>query len=261
MLHTSGMNPATTTPPNGPMTMAAKRAGTCIRCHEPIAVGDTIEYSRDWGARHPNCEEAPRPALTGDLRRVVEFLHAEGEKGPLPPFYESLARQFVLKGSLSPRQIAAVLRKLDEKSPELPGPDVVPAGRYAITLQIPNPKGEVTDEVVFVKVWRKPNIVRCYMLHGPNEDESPVNVKDVLEAIVKAGVGDAAVAYGRATGNCSQCDYGLRNRLSRHMCIGPVCGEKVHDHTVWLAKKAKARAELRAMGLDPNETLIESAVR
>jgi hypothetical protein len=230
------------------MTITARKNSTCGRCHNPITVGEEIDWDRGtYTATHTDCEPAPRPEPEGDLKRVVDHLNERALKNPTE-FETSLLVQYNQRGDLTERQINAVLRKLDRDT--LPGKDLVPAGYYALHNE--------RFGTYFVKVWRHkkdPTYVRCYLVHGPNESE--VSCKSTLEAIIEAGPANAARRYGRLIGKCSQCDTRLTNALSRFLSIGPVCGGHFYSEAAWGEMKREAREWLTKHGIDPMEDLPE----
>jgi hypothetical protein len=132
----------------------------------------------------------------------------------------------------------------EEKAP-LPGPDVVPAGRYAYS------DGE---QWIGVKIWRKGDRVAAYVLkHGGDLDRGDAtNVRHALNAIVALGVGRAAQEFGWRFGHCGRCTDELKVNLSRKLGMGPVCMKKVFGDTERLELMREARKELRAAGLDPD---------
>lgn len=226
---------------------------TCSRCWQPIYIGMTIEYDRDTRtARHPDCKPTPRPEAEGDLKLAVDYLRELEAPGE---FDSSLLEQYERKGFLSERQIASVLRKIQER--DTPGPDVVPAGKYALPLP-----EELGGGFFFVKVWRgrDPMYVRCYLLQGgeidfDDEAETLIDAKDTLAMIIAYGAADSARLYGRRRGHCSQCDQALRNALSRYLDIGPVCGKRFYPEHIWAIEKTKGRMWLRNHGIDPTQDL------
>jgi hypothetical protein len=128
----------------------------------------------------------------------------------------------------------------------LPGPDVVPAGRYAY------PVTENGQEVWrFVKIWRKDDRVSAYAVKGLEKGDK-VDRREALLAIAAFGPGRAAQEFGWRTGYCARCGDELRVNLSRKLGIGPVCMEKLFDNRTRLNMLREARKELRAAGLEPD---------
>lgn len=144
-------------------------------------------------------------------------------------------------------EIAAAPKKEDEQP--LPGPDVVPDGRYAFPVE--------DDEWMFVRIWRgtrNPNVVRAYVIAtqtGDLDKGEATDVKDALDRIVLLGAAKSAQEFGWRTGHCGRCGDELSNNLSRKLGTGPVCMKRLWSNTSRLALMAEAREELRAVGLDP----------
>jgi hypothetical protein len=124
---------------------------------------------------------------------------------------------------------------------DLPGDDVVPAGRYAL---------ELDGELRFVKVWRKGERIGVY--DDDNRDRLPLTT---LQAIADAGSFECAVRYGQLRKACSRCGVKLRNRLSVELAIGPECIKYWHDDVTRLTLVDNARQAIRARGEDPKETI------
>lgn len=51
------------------MTITAKFAGTCSKCHGSIAVGESIEWQRGMPARHTSCPSESPYRRPGPARR------------------------------------------------------------------------------------------------------------------------------------------------------------------------------------------------
>lgn len=134
-----------------------------------------------------------------------------------------------------------------DRAPAAPDPEVLPAGRYAIE----NEEGDLR----FYKLWRgdrKPTYFKLYVLHGPDDSEVPFrSALSILGKIVEAGPGECAIRFGHEIGECSTCGARLTNNLSRELGIGPVCGGRFYPDETWTERKAEARADLRARGIDP----------
>jgi hypothetical protein len=172
---------------------------------------------------------------------------SDDPKQQMSEFERSLLSWFRRHGSLTDRQMHAMLNKLDQ--PVMPGPDKVPAGYYALT----SPE----HGTYFVKVWRgrNPNYVKTYLVHGDNE--SQVNTRQTLNEIIAAGPAIAARRYGRLIRKCSFCSRRLTNALSRYLCIGPTCGHHHYEEAAWGDLKREARDWLLERGIDPLEDLPE----
>lgn len=122
----------------------------------------------------------------------------------------------------------------------------VPAGRYAV------PMGD--DRWALVRVWigSRTGVVHVYAVKGTEKGER-LNRTDsdfILSEIADNPAGYAA-EFGHRTGCCSKCGKGLDSNLSRKLGIGPVCLANWMSKDERTAAKAKARAELRAAGIDP----------
>lgn len=128
----------------------------------------------------------------------------------------------------------------------------VPAGRYALV----DPDDEL-NPVKFYKVndgkkgtrWEGFTFVDRFV----GDDTFPVKGHSRISTL-KAIAADplaAAQLFGREEARCCKCGRNLTRRLSRHLGIGPVCGQR----NGWFDGDlvAEARAELKAQGLDPDE--------
>jgi hypothetical protein len=150
-------------------------------------------------------------------------------------------------------QVYAIAKDDTKPDPTLPGPDVMPAGRYAIPMSM---FAEETNWL-FVRVWRSsrnPGVVKTYLikaLDGELEKGSELDTKGTLNMIVAFGPAKAAQEFGWRTGYCGRCGDKLKNNLSRKLGTGPVCMKKLWSDKARLALMKEARHELRAAGLDP----------
>jgi hypothetical protein len=144
-------------------------------------------------------------------------------------------------------EIYEIAERKDEpkNGPVLPGPDVVPAGRYAYPVMV-----DGVEEWRYVKIWRKQDKVAAYAIKGL-EKGSKVDRQEALLAIAAFGTGKAAQEFGWRTGYCGRCGDELKKNLSRKLGIGPVCIKKVHSPSTVRSLMAGARKELRDAGLDP----------
>jgi hypothetical protein len=156
-------------------------------------------------------------------------------------------------------EIIQALRKLPvrkghrDRSKAQPDPDDVPAGYYALQT------GEHENDITFYKVWRNNNVnpkaVAVFIQAGDDlHRQSPAVTRKLLKDIYRAGMGEAAVLYGRKISRCSQCHRTLTKRLSRELGIGPVCGSRVFQDG-WDERVNSARNTLLEAGVDPNETV------
>jgi hypothetical protein len=135
----------------------------------------------------------------------------------------------------------AAAEKQEDKKP-LPGPDEVPAGRYAIPMD---------GDWILVKVWRKEDRVATYQVTSSREQGGSLDKYKMLPAIAEFGAGQAAQEYGWRTGHCGRCGDRLKVNLPRKLGIGEHCMKIVYDDKTRLEMVRKARKELRAAGLDP----------
>jgi hypothetical protein len=132
----------------------------------------------------------------------------------------------------------------------------VPAGRYALV--------DADDELNPIKFYKVNHGKAGGRWEGfvfvdrfVSDETFPVKGSQRV-AVLKAIAADplaAAQLFGREEKACCKCGRRLTRRLSRHMGIGPVCGQRngwFEDGFV-----ASARAELEAMGLDPDEEVSE----
>jgi hypothetical protein len=151
-----------------------------------------------------------------------------------------------VNGKATVFELAAEPKQKDDDKPSLPGPDVVPAGRYAY---------EGDEGWMFVKVWRKKDRVAVYLikaLEGSLDSGKRIYAKDALEAIAAMGAGKSAQEFGWRTGYCGRCGDELKVNLSRKLGMGPVCTKKVFGDRDRLRLMREARKELRAAGLEPD---------
>jgi hypothetical protein len=242
---------------SSPRTIQSQYESTCTRCWEPIHIGQTVSYDDVLkAATHPGCELKPRPEPTGELKAALEYLESLNEL-ERDEIEQSIYEQYGRKGFLSDKQVGLILRKA--KAAHLPGPDVVPAGKYA--LPIPEGATKSGARWCFVKVWRSsrdPLNVRCYLLEvgetklEDGESATQVEPESVLRAIIEFGVANSVRLYGRRRGRCGQCDQPLKVALSRMLDIGPTCGQRFYTAQAWQFEKYTARKILRSVGLDPS---------
>jgi hypothetical protein len=233
--------------------MTAKFPGTCRRCHQPINVGDEIDWKKGAGATHKKgvCQAQPLPEPTGDLKRAVDHLYKVSRDGKLTDFTQSLLSQYERSGRLSEKQIAAVTKRLDKPAGQpFQAPPSLPSGRYAVALD---------GNVVLVHVWHprgKPEVQRIYPVQG-HDDKGGAALRGIDELkVAKAIAADpakAAIEFGRRTGHCYRCGAELDVNLSKSMAVGPTCAKHVMDDETRLEMMAEHRAHIRSHGFDPNE--------
>jgi hypothetical protein len=81
------------------MTIRAKYRGRCKHCHQPIQVGEEIEWRKGWGAAHVDCQAQE------DSDRSVKRMAAGGN-----------AKRYgkaTAKGSITAKQAAFLRRAQD----------------------------------------------------------------------------------------------------------------------------------------------------
>lgn len=107
---------------------------------------------------------------------------------------------------------------------DLPGADVVPAGRYAIDTA----DGAV-NALAFYKVDRPTEgrwagyVFVKHLVGGEEQRMSFAASKSILGKIAQAGAEAASARYGHEIGECGICARRLTNDESRERGIGPVC--------------------------------------
>jgi hypothetical protein len=201
-----------------------------------------------------------------DLAKVVKHLRDREQQNALDEFTDSLLRQYEERGTLTEKQMAAVMRKVDggSKSPlgsqMLEDAQKVPAGRYAVQGI---KQGQLADWTL-LRVWkgtRNPNVVHVYVVKGTEEGErlGPVESAVALRSIAQ-DPGKAALEFGHRTGCCSRCAAALDKNLSRKLGVGPTCMKHWFDPEQRHSMNAKARKELRDAGLDPEAKLDDLSV-
>lgn len=136
-----------------------------------------------------------------------------------------------------------------------PGPDDLPAGRYAVK----NKDGQLRFYRV-ARGTRNKAMVWLHLEHGNDSTEirfSSPEFRGIIGLIAEDPL-KAARLYGRHRKTCSECGRGLTNRVSRLLDIGPVCGGHHCDPAIWEQMKATAREALRAAGLDPDQDVEDT---
>lgn len=126
----------------------------------------------------------------------------------------------------------------------------LPAGRYAIE----NEQGELR----FYQMWESKDGKRraLYVMFGPNDSKLFPKVQEsICQKILDAGFRECAIRFGNEIGACSNCGRRLTNRISRALGIGPICGGRMFSSDDWAETVKKARDEITAQGLDPDEEL------
>jgi hypothetical protein len=254
------------------VTINAKYDGKCTACGGFIAKGTPVDWTKGVkGVRHagscpavPTPKPAPKARITDgdDFDRAKAWL----ESLPTPTeFEQSLINQ--LGRGLTERQIEVCLNAINkaagrkegrlDATTTLPGPDVIPAGRYAV---------ETGDTVQLFRVWRgtrNPSFIKLYeqFTNSGTVTDNELQFGQygaVLAAIIAQGIETCSVRYGRHVGRCGKCGLRLTDRVSIELGIGPVCGRRLFGDG-FLDKVRAAREKLIAQGVDPDERVAESA--
>jgi hypothetical protein len=169
------------------------------------------------------------------LLRIKELTEAGLTKGDAGKIISALKGRPLLPGQ-------------DDRSKNNPTVEDIPPGRYAV------PNEHSDNDIAFYRIRENKERKNKYVVQiiGPNETYLG-RAPDVVKKIVRYGIGNAAVLYGRTIGRCSQCNTRITNRISRELGIGPVCGGRVYDD--WGSRVANAETALRLRGLDPRENV------
>jgi len=140
----------------------------------------------------------------------------------------------------------------DDRSINKPTIENVPPGRYAVQT------GQDANDISYYRVKEVGQDTKyriILQIAGPSEHLlKGQEAKDAIKSIIRFGLGDAAVMYGKTIGRCSQCNTRITNRLSRELGIGPICGGRVYGEG-WERRVNSARSALQARGLDPAENI------
>lgn len=242
--------------------MIARFPGRCLACKGDIVPGQSIHPSAK-GQRtyeHDDCSNVnvdtpPQPKVyknpdesasvpQRNLIRKLSFErlipdHITIPATPLAPLTVSQAGEI----------IDALFASPVATKQTIPGPEELPAGRYAVVLDLNG-----VEHDFFVRVWRgsqNPNVVNCY-----NDDTGDtVNKHDAIKRILDAGVIESARRYGRLRKKCFRCNNKLRNRLSLELDIGPECLKHLHSPERAKEIRAAARQVIRDRGEDPSESV------
>lgn len=184
---------------------------------------------------------------------AVNAMDAEEYAAHLTRFKDSVAN--LSKGDAS-RWIKRLLALPMAPKAQRADTDVpqVPAGRYALE----DPSDEL-NPVKFYKVnhgkaggrWEGFIFVDRFV----SDETFPIKGSQRVHIlkVIAANPLEAAQRFGREENRCCKCGKRLTRRLSRHMGIGPVCGQRngwFEDGFV-----ERAREEIRAQGFDPNELM------
>lgn len=173
------------------------------------------------------------------LLRIKELVAADGglKKGKAGEIIAELKKR-----PLKPMQ--------DDRSKNKPTIMDVPPGRYCVQT------GQDANDLSFYRVKENKEQSFRFILQvaGPQEHIlRGAAAKEAVKRIVRFGVGNAAVLYGRKVGRCSQCNTRITNRLSRELGIGPVCGGRVYGD--WEERVNSALHSLQERGEDPRENV------
>ena len=241
------------------MTITAKFDSKCPTCQGPIVAGEQVEWSKGTRARHQGCP-APQVAAPAQGAGTYNGRPLSTEAGTASAkqlsFLTSLVQEREpgtgVPDNLSEADASAMIERVKAlPAPEKPGPDVVPAARYALVEA-----GQ--DEPAFYRVWRgsrKPEFVKIYS--DDTGEELPYGETMRILRLVAEDSWGAARLYGKLRCKCSRCGLKLKNRISVYLAIGPTCIKYWHAPDACSAMRAEARAAIEAEGFDPNE-LIDS---
>lgn len=202
------------------------------------------------------------PAWTQDPATDRQILYIKGlvESRDIPESWLAKIKDMVEAG-LKKGDAGNIIKALkerplkpdaDNKSINKPTINDVPPGRYAVQT------GQDANDINYYRVKEvgqdsKYRII--LQIAGPSEHLLKGQAaKDAIKRIIRFGIGDAAVLYGRTIGRCSQCNTRITNRISRELGIGPICGGRVYGEG-WERRVNSARSALRERGLDPAENV------
>jgi len=248
---------------------------------DPVKVDEPREEVPNW-AKSPSAgsaEEVTREALSG-VPKITDkqrsFLLDLISKKYVKPDQEGKLDLVMkcLRISEDPEEYGMSLAKASElitwflKQPDKPQETVVsngvetstalsalPPGRYAL------PKAGTTledNELRFYHCWesRDKQAKRLYVLFGPSGSKMPYPAQmSVAQMIIKEGIRECAIRYGKEIGSCSNCGRRLTNRISRELGIGPVCGGRMFGGDEWSAEIHAAIDRIRERGEDPDEEI------
>jgi hypothetical protein len=237
------------------MAMKAKMTGRCRKCRRSINIGDEITGERGKGWSHVTCplfdpsepvelvipEGNGRLASEGQIELIESLLE---ERTPPREVTEAMPETLQL---LASNQASAIIDALfaSPKGPQAatPGPDEVPAGRYAL---------EDGPSLQLVKVYRGSQNSDYVKVYDDDDSTHVYNAPAMLRRIVKVGVAHAATRYGQLRGRCWKCGYRLEQNISIELSMGPVCGARLYPKPVWKIKVQKARDAILERGEDPD---------
>ncbi len=188
--------------------------------------------------RQPQALVSPAPSSMFDTAHpgLRDRLAPHARKGG---FLASIYNQLVAKGTLSPKQVEAAVRILDQNKPAAPTAKIgmaaisamfeaakasgkkkpmFVAGSIALNLA---PAGGANPGAVYVK---ERGVYAGKIVNGeffPTRDAS-ANVAGLVCELA-ANPLETAMKYGRATGNCCLCNRKLTDPVSVEAGIGPIC--------------------------------------
>jgi hypothetical protein len=177
------------------------------------------------------------------LREIKNAVEEGLKKGDAGKFISELKQLPLKKGQ-------------DDRSKNNPRILDIPPGRYAVPGAEPNDIHFFRAKDVKGGPEKDGGYRIMLRIAGPNEHALAGQVsRDAVKAIIRFGLGNAAVLYGRTIGRCSQCNTQITNRLSRELGIGPICGGRVYGD--WEERRNTAETAIRARGQDPRENVEE----
>jgi hypothetical protein len=241
------------------MAFAAKLPGRCKRCRGAIQPGERIvKDDKRRGYVHEVCPAQPvqlvfsmpepgaKPASPAQLELLENLLE---ERTPSAALAEHFPDNL---SDLKSNQAGAIIDEMFNMprgiQADVPGPDQVPAGRYAL---------EDGPALQLVKVFRDGDRVRVF---DDDNREHEYHAGAILRRIVRIGAAEAATRYGQLRGRCWRCGRKLEDKVSVELAMGPVCGEHIYPKPVWKIKVRAARDEIRERGEDPDAPAEHSAV-
>lgn len=226
------------------------RTGTCFKCNGS-GVMKTSRQQRAQQRQSRVERQAKEQAYNWESFKtfnpeIAAFLEASQWSA----FYQSIKQQICKGADLSPLQMTSIelgMEKAAKRAQEANQPAVVVdlSGVFekfeaAQASGLKKPKLRLDGFCLSLAGGR--NVGSLYVKEGPAYEDtylgkiSPDGVftksrdcsAEQVEALktISANVLDAAVAYGRKTGNCSCCGRELTNAKSIELGIGPVCLDK-----------------------------------
>ena len=184
------------------------------------------------------------PTLIGDLRGMTEW----------NSFAASLVEQFNTRGFLSENQVnaaykmiakTAATKKAKAKAREDAAVEVdLSTIRAMFNRAVEKGHKRPTYRALGLIIFRAPdhgrNAGALYIKTDGDEYQGKITAEDKFYAVssadsttseslkvIAADPADAAVKYGRLTGDCSCCGRTLTNKLSIERGIGPICADRM----------------------------------